>query len=216
MDPERYRKAGDLYHAALELTPEDRSAFLERACGGDVDLRREVESLLAAHQQAGHFIEEPHQEASSLLRSMLESAGSGSPRMVSSGNESAEDRDEASLTPGQRLGRYEVLDLIGTGGMGRVYRALDSSLGREVAIKTLAGTFRGDASSLKRFEREARVLATLSHPSIATIYGFEQLDGAPYLVLERVDGHTLADRLQRGAISIKEAIGIAMRGTQRE
>ena len=75
MDPERYQKAGDLYHAALELAPEDRTAFLEQSCGSDVDLRREVESLLAAHQQAGQFIEEPHEHASSLLRSVLDSAG---------------------------------------------------------------------------------------------------------------------------------------------
>ena len=93
--------------------------------------------------------------------------------------------------------------------MGSVYRALDPTLGREVAIKALARTFRGDSASLKRFEREARVLATLSHPNIATIYGFEHLDGSPYLVLERVDGQTLAGRLQRGAISVKEAVGIA-------
>ena len=116
---------------------------------------------------------------------------------------------DASLNPGQRLGRYEVLDLLGAGGMGSVYRALDPTLGREVAIKALARTFRGDSASLKRFEREARVLATLSHPNIATIYGFEHLDGSPYLVLERVDGQTLAGRLQRGAISVEEAVGIA-------
>ena len=102
-----------------------------------------------------------------------------------------------------------MLDLLGAGGMGSVYRALDPSLGREVAIKALAGTFRGDSASLRRFEREARVLATLSHPNIATIYGFERLDGSPYLVLERVDGETLANRLRRGAIPVDEALGIA-------
>ena len=100
--------------------------------------------------------------------------------------------------PGQRLGRYEVVELLGAGGMGSVYRALDPSLGREVAIKALAHAFRGDSESLRRFEREARVLATLNHPNIATIYGFEQLDGSPYLVLERVQGETLAQRLSRG------------------
>ena len=115
-------------------------------------------------------------------------------------------RHEPSLTPGQQLGRYEVLDLLGAGGMGSVYRALDPSLGREVAIKALARTFRGDSTSLRRFEREARVLATLSHPNIATIYGFEHLDGSPYLVLERVDGETLASRLRRGAHAVDEAL----------
>lgn len=235
MDPERYRKAGDLYHRALDLTSERRTAFLEQACGDDLDLRSEVDSLLEAHEQAGQFIEAPPEQANSLLQSMLppshaedawpgpglpprhaedawpaprlDSAGASS-KSVAAGDRSVDDSD-ASLSPGHRLGRYEVLDLLGAGGMGSVYRALDPTLGREVAIKALARTFRGDSASLKRFEREARVLATLSHPNIATIYGFEHLDGSPYLVLERVDGQTLAGRLQRGAISVEEAVAVA-------
>ena len=94
--------------------------------------------------------------------------------------------------------------------MGRVYRALDASLGREVAIKGLADAFRGDSRSLRRFEREARVLATLSHPNIAAIYGFERLNGSPYLVLERVEGETLAHRLARGPLPLDEALAIAV------
>ena len=111
--------------------------------------------------------------------------------------------------PGQQLGRYEIVNLLGAGGMGRVYLARDPSLGREVAIKALAHAFRGDSGSLRRFEREARVLAALSHPNIAAIYGFEHLDGAPYLVLERVDGETLAQRLSRGPLSRAEALSVA-------
>ena len=114
------------------------------------------------------------------------------------------------LAIGQHVGRYEVLDLLGAGGMGRVYRALDASLGREVAIKGLADAFRGDSRSLRRFEREARVLATLSHPNIAAIYGFERLNGSPYLVLERVEGETLAHRLARGPLPLEEALAIAV------
>ena len=86
--------------------------------------------------------------------------------------------------------------------MGSVYRALDPALGREVAIKALAHDFRDDAASLRRFEREARLLATLNHPNIAAIYGFEMIDGAPYLVLELVEGETLADRLRRGPLPV--------------
>ena len=114
------------------------------------------------------------------------------------------------LRTGQQLGRYEILDLLGAGGMGRVYRALDPSLGREVAIKALAHAFRGDSGSLRRFEREARVLAALSHPNIAAIYGLERLDGAPYLVLERVEGETLAQRLARGPMPLREAVAVAL------
>ncbi len=191
MTPEQYRKAGEIYHAALSLPPDRRAEFLERACAGDPNLLSEVESLLAAHADAGQFIEAPPEQLSALLQSALDPG-----------------QDQA-LVPGQRLGRYEILDLLGAGGMGTVYRALDPSLGREVAIKALAPTFRGDSVSLRRFEREARVIATLSHPNIATIYGFERLDGSPYLVLERVEGETLADRLTRGAMPVAEALGVA-------
>ena len=100
--------------------------------------------------------------------------------------------------------------MLGAGGMGRVYRALDPSLGREVAIKALGGAFRGDSGSLRRFEREARVLAALSHPNIAAIYGLERLDGSPYLVLERVEGETLAQRLARGPLPWRDACAIAL------
>lgn len=118
--------------------------------------------------------------------------------------------DEAPLAPGLHLGRYEIRDLLGSGGMGRVYRALDPSLGREVAIKALAHTFRDDSGNLRRFEREARVLAVLSHPNIAAIYGFERLDGAPYLILECVDGEALSTRLRRGPLPFREALNVAL------
>jgi serine/threonine-protein kinase len=116
----------------------------------------------------------------------------------------------APLPPGTRLGRYEVKSLLGSGGMGSVYRAVDSALDREVAIKALAKTFHGDSGSLKRFEREARLLASLNHPNVAAIYGFEVLDGAPYLVLEKVEGETLAQRLKRGPLPPKEALKVAL------
>jgi serine/threonine protein kinase/Tol biopolymer transport system component len=113
------------------------------------------------------------------------------------------------LQPGMRLGRYEVVTLLGRGGMGRVYRARDATLGRDVAIKALAHSFEEDSSNLRRFEREARVLAALSHPGIAAIYGFETIDGAPYLVLELIEGETLLDRLEEGALPFSQAIAVA-------
>ena len=137
-------------------------------------------------------------------------------RGVSAGDAAAivaaqnEPPDGAPLTPGRQLGRYEVLHLLGAGGMGRVYRARDETLGREVAIKALAYAFRADSANLRRLEREARVLAALSHPNIASIYGFERHDGAPYLILEHVDGESLAERLRRGALSLRETQAIAV------
>ena len=115
------------------------------------------------------------------------------------------------LTPGARLGSYEIVGPLGAGGMGEVWRARDTRLGREVAIKVLPEAFATDASRLSRFEREARLLATLNHPGIATVHGFEQVDGVSMLVQELVEGPTLAERLRRGALPVREALKIGGR-----
>ena len=114
-----------------------------------------------------------------------------------------------SLTPGTRLGPYEVTAQIGVGGMGEVYRARDVKLQRDVAIKVLPTAFAHDAERLARFEREARTLASLNHPNIAQVHGLEQADGVQALVMELVEGPTLADRITRGAIPVDEALPIA-------
>jgi len=114
-----------------------------------------------------------------------------------------------SLEVGRKLAHYEVLEPIGKGGMGEVYRARDGKLGRDVAIKVLPDEFSRDAERLARFKREAKVLASLNHPNIAAIYGLEHSDGIHYLVLELVPGETLAERLARGPIPGDEAIEIA-------
>jgi Tol biopolymer transport system component len=113
------------------------------------------------------------------------------------------------LGPGTRLGPYEILSAIGAGGMGEVYRAIDTALGRPVAIKVLPDAFATDSERLARFEREAKTLAALNHPNIAQIYGLERSGGIPALVMEFVDGETLADRIGRGPIAIDEALPIA-------
>ncbi|MEQ1760969.1 MAG: protein kinase [Vicinamibacterales bacterium] len=114
-----------------------------------------------------------------------------------------------ALTPGTRLGPYEVLTQIGVGGMGEVYRATDTKLKRQVAIKVLPASVAGDAERLARFQREAEVLAALNHPNIAAIHGLEESDGIKALVMELVEGPTLADRIAHGAIPIDEALPIA-------
>jgi serine/threonine-protein kinase len=113
-----------------------------------------------------------------------------------------------TLNPGTRLGPYEILSLLGAGGMGEVYRARDTRLGRDVAIKSLPAEFARDAERVARFEREARLLAALSHPNIAGIYGLEEVDGARYLALEFVEGESLAARLARGSLSSEDALPI--------
>jgi serine/threonine-protein kinase len=115
-----------------------------------------------------------------------------------------------SLTSGTKLGHYQITDLLGKGGMGEVYRARDSKLGREVAIKALPAEFEKDSDRLARFEREARMLAALNHPNIAVIYGLEQSDATRFLVLELIEGDTLADRLNHGAIPVDEALKLAL------
>jgi len=113
------------------------------------------------------------------------------------------------LEPGRKLGPYEILDPLGVGGMGEVYRARDTKLDREVAIKILPEELAADDKRVKRFEREARLLASLNHPNIASIHGFEDSEGVRALVLELVDGPTLAQRIRRGPLPVKEALAVA-------
>src|SRR5262250_1496971 len=114
-----------------------------------------------------------------------------------------------ALTIGIQLGSHEIISLLGKGGMGEVYRARDLKLKREVAIKILPDEFSSDPSRVSRFQREAEVLASLNHPNIATIYDVQQAGTTRFLVLELVEGETLAERIQRGAMPVEEALDIA-------
>src|SRR5262245_35487691 len=114
-----------------------------------------------------------------------------------------------SLTPGARIGTYEIQALLGVGGMGEVYRARDIRLKRDVALKVLPQTWSHDVDRLARFHREAELLATLNHPNVGAIYGFEEQVGVKALVLELVEGPTLSDRLTQGPLSIVDALAIA-------
>ena len=114
------------------------------------------------------------------------------------------------MQPGTQLAHYQILSAIGKGGMGEVWKARDTKLGRDVAIKTLPSDFVADPERLARFEREARLLASLNHPNIVAIYGLEQIDETSFLVLELVEGDTLADRIRRGAIPLEDSLELAM------
>src|ERR671936_37060 len=114
-----------------------------------------------------------------------------------------------NVTVGTQLGSHEITALLGKGGMGEVYRARDLNLKRDVAIKVLPDEFSRDGDRVGRLQREAEVLASLNHPNIASIYNFEEANGTRFLVLELVEGETLADRIQRGPIAISEALSIA-------
>ena len=118
------------------------------------------------------------------------------------------------MEPGTQIGHYEIHTALGKGGMGEVWKAKDTKLGREVAIKTLPEEFARDADRLARFEREAKLLASLNHPNIAAIHGFEEDNLTHFLVLELVEGDTLADRLRRGAIPVEESLKLALQITE--
>jgi eukaryotic-like serine/threonine-protein kinase len=190
-DPERWRVIKQLFNEAASRPPAERGEFLAGACP-DPALRHEVESLLSKGAAADEYFEgyEP------TMAALASSAVSLSP---------------AAFRPaaGRRLGPYEILAPIGAGGMGQVYRARDTKLGREVALKFLSGAFVHDHQRLARFRREAQILAALNHPNIGAIYSLEELEGTQFLVLELVDGASLDKRLARGRVPVDEALTIA-------
>jgi eukaryotic-like serine/threonine-protein kinase len=200
MDAGRWELVKRLFEAALGRPAGDRAAFVQSACGADPELRHEVESLLAAHADAGRFAEQPPVP----------------PTSASVARDGVPSGEQNLLHPGVRIGAYQIRGFVASGGMGDVYRAHDLQLRRDVALKILPASFASDRDRVARFEREARLLAALNHPHIAAIYGFEQqtdvASGSPptqALVLELVEGPTLAERVAEGALPIKEALEIA-------
>jgi serine/threonine-protein kinase len=187
MTPERWMDVERLFHAALERSPLERAAFLDDSCAGDVELRREVQALLDESSLEDGFLEGQALDAATRLIDVPA---------------------PARLT-GERFGDYELKTSLGAGGMGEVYRARDLRLGREVAIKLLPALLADDGDRIARFRREAQILATLNHPHIAAIYALEESQGVLGLVLELVEGPTLADRLASGALTVDDALGVA-------
>jgi eukaryotic-like serine/threonine-protein kinase len=186
MDADRWSRIQQLYHEAAALDDSDRAAFLARVGREDHTLRAEIESLLADDDLGESFLEEPAIAVAARL------VGGNVPGLT-----------------GQAFGPYRIEGLLGAGGMGDVYGAHDTVLGRDVAIKILPEAFTDDAERLARFKQEAQFLASLSHPNVAAIYGVHESDGLRGLVLELVDGETLTQRIQRGPIPLNEAVRIA-------
>jgi serine/threonine-protein kinase len=197
MTDERWPRVKALFQAAVERPIEERDAFLAAATGDDAALRREVESLLTSDTSDVSFLDQLPVASESVLVDSLAAPTSMDPTL-----------SHTVLAAGLRVGPYEIVAPLGAGAMGEVYRARDTKLNRIVALKVLPERFALDPDRCARFTREAQLLATVNHPNIGAIYGVEESNGAQALVLELVDGPTLADQIAPGPMSLEETLTI--------
>ena len=200
--------------ALAKNTPAERTAYLDEACANDLTLRRRVETLLRSHEAAGDFLGKP------AIQCAAEELAGTACAEVTQGEVTVDDGDREPLgflassdTPGSlgRLGHYEVLEIIGRGGMGTVLRAFDGKLHRVVAIKVMAAQLATNATARKRFTREAQAAAAVTHDHIVTIHAVEEANELPYLVMQYVSGLSLQQRLDRnGPLQLREIVRIGM------
>lgn len=188
MKPERWKQVDELLEAALDCPEAERASFLEKACAGDQELRRELESLLISDGQAKSFIESPPARVAANLFT----------------------NEQPKPGKGERIAHYEILAPIGSGGMGDVYLAQDTKLGRNVAIKLLPPELVADEQAKKRLLREAKAAARLDHPNICAIYEVNEEAGRSFIVMQYVEGETLAGRIQRKSVELHEALDLSV------
>ena len=182
-----WQRVTKLFDEALERPREERAEFLKSACAGNADLLREVESLLAQHDAESGFLE--------------------SPAVAAVADQIADDAQHLPI--GKQLGPYRIEALLGRGGMGEVYRARDTKLGREVAIKVLPAAFSADADRLHRFQQEACAAGALNHPNILVIHHIDTYEGAPCIVSELLEGETLRQRMRGAMLAQRRVIEYA-------
>src|SRR5262245_11205968 len=180
MTDERWRRVEKLFHTALEREHGERGDFLDKACAGDRSLREDVENLIESLEEAGDFIEKP------LIEDSLSNASRPSESIV-----------------GHKIGNYEILSLIGAGGMGEVYLARDARLDRQIAIKILPAQFTQNPAQVERFEREARAASALNHPNIITIHEIGRQDDTHLIATEFIEGRTLREILAAGNLQLR-------------
>lgn len=196
MQQERWKQISQLFEAALDLKPDERAAFLAEQCRGDEPLRQEIEQLISSHQKASadEFMGIPAAEQAAPLLVDQDKEESVSPRLAS----------------GQRVGNYEIKDLLGRGGMGEVYRARDLSLDRSVALKVLPNEFSSDKRRMLRFKQEAKAVSALNQPNILTIFEFGEERDLHFLACELIEGTTLRHQLKAKQLELSEILDIAI------
>jgi len=190
----RWERISAILDLVLDLSPEERSVCLDETCVGDAELRAEVEALLAADADAGAFLGVTASELAPEL--LAEAAG--------------EEESETTDLAGHHVGRYRLLREIGGGGMGTVYEAEDTQLGRRVAVKLLPPEYSRDRRAKERFLREARTAAAVDHPNLCTVHDAGESEGRLYIVLAFYEGETLRDRIRRGPLPLAEAREVAI------
>src|SRR5262245_58856412 len=192
MEAKRWGQIKEIYDRALYLSRDEREVFLAEACAADDDLRREIETLLAAHEDAGTFLQSPAIEVAA-REIVADEVTSPAPQLI-----------------GRELANYKIISLFGRGGMGEVYLAEDKRLHRKVALKLLPAQFTNDAERVRRFEREAAAASATNHPNILTIYEIGQAEGLRFIATEFIDGATLRQSLQSGRMSIATSLSVAI------
>jgi eukaryotic-like serine/threonine-protein kinase len=189
MDAEKLKRTEEIYHTAMEMLPDERQSFLDKACADDEDLRREVESLLAVNRTSNNIFDTPPE---SLAAEMFSN------------------KEKPANLSGKEISHYKLIRLLGAGGMGEVYLAEDTKLRRKIALKLLPPQFETDPERKRRFEKEARAVSALNHPNIITIYEIEEAENISFMATEFIDGQTLRDRLAEKSFSWQEAVKIAV------
>jgi len=188
IDPDRYRRIDEIFQAALELEPRERAPYISQACSGDAALVKEVDDLLASDDQQWELIGTP---AFEMVAPLLA-------------------KDQPKLEAGDSFGHYQVVSLLGVGGMGQVYLAEDATLGRKVALKLLPTSYTRDESRLQRFQQEARAASGLNHPNILTIHELSDVNGEQFIATEFVEGETLRERLNSAPLNLAETLDVAV------